>query len=420
LLKENGPDFLINNFCVNYAYPVLVFGEGDQSAQREWNTDLKNSMDLMDAIGAQLNTPYAQYDYDTTRPRGVSRKGLFVIRDTLFTKTYEAAISGLTKAFEPKLDYDPIKHDKYGMLVSTNMEPWSTAKGFLNVFRTELREAILRAIGQLKDLAAVHSFVIVDASDAEVFGEHVSSFRSAPHNYQTIAKFEFGLEDPETKVVTGNESVKYAVYSVYRQKLAELKTFLPLVISTKTPEIINDLLYREDNNQWFEADIWVGEDSPRISLGTQWLRVSDIILHKHFDPAALYPANEQYYVFGSADDKVYASHIITKYPNFHQLIQLDTTPPGISDLLRELGLEVTLAGVTTDADRTKSPLQPGFTYSSEFVREDNEPFASSFTVKRQVWFDTGLNTDTMVQKHPAQPHQHQRKFKAKHTHRRRI
>ncbi len=84
LLQENGPDFLINVFSVNYAYPILLIDE----TKREVNRDIKQSMALMSAIGSQLNTPYAQYDPDTTRPKGVSRKGLFVIRDTIFTETY--------------------------------------------------------------------------------------------------------------------------------------------------------------------------------------------------------------------------------------------------------------------------------------------------------------------------------------------
>lgn len=84
VLRNNGPDFLINNFVVNYAYPVLVFG----NETRTWNTSIDRAMDLMEAIGSQLNVAYAQYDADTTRPRGVSRKGLFIIRTTIFTETY--------------------------------------------------------------------------------------------------------------------------------------------------------------------------------------------------------------------------------------------------------------------------------------------------------------------------------------------
>jgi hypothetical protein len=81
LLQENGPDFLINVFAVNYSYPVLVF----DGVKRTQNVDLQQSMKLMDAIGEQLNS---HLDSDITRPRGVRRKGLFLIRDTLHTVTY--------------------------------------------------------------------------------------------------------------------------------------------------------------------------------------------------------------------------------------------------------------------------------------------------------------------------------------------
>jgi len=406
LLQESGPDFLINVFAVNYSYPVLVF----DGAKRKQNTDLKQAMRLMDAIGVQLNTPYAQLDPDTTRPKGVSRKGLFIIRDTIYTETYETAISNLTAILG--LDYTPTGPEldkEFSMLVSTNMEPWSNAKGFLDVFNAELRQAILRAIGQLHDEPETRSFVIVDAFNAEVFGEHISSFRSTSHNYQTIVKFEFGLVDPKTTVLSGNENVKYDLLQAYRQYLYQNKTYQPLVLTTKAKETLNSFLYKDDDKQWFEADIYVGLEHEK-HLGSFVVRVSDILLNNHFDPASTYPTNEKYFVFG-AENKVYASHIITEYPNYQHMVELQSVPPGISELLRELGVEVTLAGVSTAADRTAKPLQVGFTYPTELVRENSEVITSSLTVKADVWFSTSINdkpvlTEPAPQKHSIPPKRH--------------
>jgi hypothetical protein len=80
-LTEYGPDFLINVFAINYAYPVIIHpGE-----ERTKNESVKKSMELMSKIGSQLNSS------DTTTPKSVSRKGLFVIRDTLYKETYVSA-----------------------------------------------------------------------------------------------------------------------------------------------------------------------------------------------------------------------------------------------------------------------------------------------------------------------------------------
>jgi Pyridoxal-dependent decarboxylase conserved domain len=87
ILKEYGPDFLINVFAVNYAYPVIVH----EGQERKWNTSAKKSMELMGSIGEQLNIPYTQLDPDTTRPKGVSRKGLFIIRTNVYKATYVSA-----------------------------------------------------------------------------------------------------------------------------------------------------------------------------------------------------------------------------------------------------------------------------------------------------------------------------------------
>jgi hypothetical protein len=86
-LTEYGPDFLINVFAINYAYPVIIHtGE-----ERTKNESVKKSMELMNKIGSQLNIPYTVFSSDTTTPKGVSRKGLFVIRDTLYKETYVSA-----------------------------------------------------------------------------------------------------------------------------------------------------------------------------------------------------------------------------------------------------------------------------------------------------------------------------------------
>eukprot|EP00026_Physarum_polycephalum_P000190 Phypoly_transcript_00190.p1 GENE.Phypoly_transcript_00190~~Phypoly_transcript_00190.p1 ORF type:complete len:914 (+),score=131.37 Phypoly_transcript_00190:3323-6064(+) len=382
LLQENGPDFLINVFAVNYSYPVLVF-DGDKRTQ---NTDIKQAMKLMDAIGTQLNMAYAQLDPDTTRPHGVSRKGLFLIRDTVYTATYQKAITTLTKAVN--LTYDPTKDLEFCMLVSTTMEPWSNDKGFLDTFNTELRQAIFRSIGQLHDEPDLRSFVIVDAFNAEAFGEHVSSFRSTSHNYQTIVKFEFGLEDPDTNVLSGNENVKYDLLQAYRQYLYQSKTYQPLVLTTKKKETMFSFLYKDEGKQWFEADVYVGLAHEK-HLGSFLVRVSDILLYNHLDPGATYPANEKYFIFG-AEDKVYASHIISKYPNYQHMVELQHVPAGVSELIRELGVGATLANVSTTADPVANPLKVGSTYPVELIRENAEVIVSSITVRRDVWFGTSL------------------------------
>jgi hypothetical protein len=58
---------------------------------------------------------------------------------------------------------------------------------------------------------------------------------------------------------------------------------------------MHSFLYKDDDKQWFEADIYVGIEH-EYHLGSFLVRVSDILLHNHFDPAATYPANEGYFI----------------------------------------------------------------------------------------------------------------------------
>jgi hypothetical protein len=67
--------------------------------------------------------------------------------------------------------------------------------------------------------------VIVDALNAEMFGEIISSFRANSHAYQTIVKFEFGLGDPKIGMLRGNETVKHDMLQEYRQYLFQIQAY---------------------------------------------------------------------------------------------------------------------------------------------------------------------------------------------------
>jgi hypothetical protein len=72
----------------------------------------------------------------------------------------------------------------------------------------------------------------------------------------------------------------------------------PLVLTTKAKETLNSFLYKDDDKQWFEADIYVGLAHEK-HLGSFVVRVSDILLNNHFDPASTYPTNEKYFISSS-------------------------------------------------------------------------------------------------------------------------
>eukprot|EP00026_Physarum_polycephalum_P001910 Phypoly_transcript_01913.p1 GENE.Phypoly_transcript_01913~~Phypoly_transcript_01913.p1 ORF type:complete len:981 (+),score=109.53 Phypoly_transcript_01913:79-2943(+) len=383
LLRENGPDFLINLFAVNFSYPIFVF-DGEVRTQ---NTNLQQAIRLMEIIGEQLCAG--------ARPKGIRKKCLSLDRDTLKTKAYEKTITKLTKAIN--LQYHPMMDPEVSLLSSTITEPWPNPRRFLDTCNSDLRQSILRGIGQLNDEPETHAFVIVESFNAEMFGEHVSSVRASSQSYQTIVKFEFGLADSKTGVVKNNENVKHDMLHEYREYLYQIQAYEPLVLVTRVKETMHSFLYKDEDKQWIEVDIYVGL-SQEYLLGFYLVRVSDVLLNNHFDPAATYSLREVYFVFGSGD-KVYASHIITKFPNYHHMVHLQNPPPGISDSQRELGVEVTLVGVSKVADRTASRLEVGHTHDTEIKRENGDIVKSTLTVKRNVWFDTSCNEKPVPKLH---------------------
>ena len=50
-------------------------------------------------------------------------------------------------------------------MVSTNMDPWPSTTGFLDLFRRELRQSIFRSVGAMMEEPHLHGFVAADAGD---------------------------------------------------------------------------------------------------------------------------------------------------------------------------------------------------------------------------------------------------------------
>jgi len=260
-------------------------------------------------------------------------------------------------------------------LAITNMDPWPTAKGFVSEFQYQLRQSVLRSIGRLIETPHIHGFVLTDASGAEVFGDHFPVFTEVPHQYHLLVKFAF--ED---------EQVKVQFLQKYRERLATKPPgYHPLSLLNKEGLTLYDLLRAKT----FKADLWCGveftEPTPPLPLGEANLRVTDVILNYHFDPVAVRPATEKYYIYG-VQDKVYASHRIFAYPDYHQTIQLAAAPAGASQSLLDVGFEATLITVAGRGD--VNPLKENFGYPIEFLAEEGQVVSSSLVVKKDVWFDT--------------------------------
>lgn len=381
-----GSDLLINVFTVNFKWPLLAV-----VGPQEWNTSLKLANDVTGAIASDLNMAYTSTSSDTTTPIGASRKPLFLIRNSL--PLSQQIAKKIADRLIPSQKHDD---DKIGYLVNTNMDPWATSIGFFETFKFELRQAILRGVGRIKETPHLHAFVMCDiGSEEEVHGDHLPVFTESIHNYHLVVKIKL---------------VGVTVSDI--RKFLEKKSSQSILIANKDTN--KKTLYELIHNGVFDADIVNGFETGRPIIYQDKpvkAAISDVVVNHHFDPTrVIFPSspNEEYVLFGSATQKitrVYMSRVLYKKPDMQFLVELTEIPKCFSNFPKvllpaeflDLGVHITISDIPriniTDEQVNEGavplPLQVGTVYNFTFIQEGIET-CGELKVKRVVWFDYKL------------------------------
>ena len=354
LLQEIGPDLLINGFCINFEWPLL-----NPRNNRKENKSLSIANRVIDMVAADLNISSPSTVDDTTTPIGTSRKKLFLIRSEIDPITQIAVYDNLL----PQLGLPPELNVPLKFLINSNMDPWPTASGFLETFKHELNQSILRGIGAVMEDPHLHGFVAVDAGGAEVFGDHLPVFSEPQHNYHLIVKIAFESEE-----------IKNELLSIVKPGLNK-----PLIVTNRNNSTLHDLIYLEAG---FQSTMFIGFPSNDTIIPKPYkVTVTDIIRNEHFDPKPRHPSRFQYFIFGRKGH-IYMSHIIvfSKEPDFHHLVEIkgDFDP-----ILLELGFEATITG-PDNIDNTRLPP----VMCIEYVGKNRELISTKINCVSTHWYDS--------------------------------
>lgn len=167
-----------------------------------------------------------------------------------------------------------------------------------------------------------------------VFLSHLPMFMR-PHNYQVILHVSFGTAD-----------------STYRKDRkdnpgSKLYTFAPV------PFILPELFAGEGGaapkrtsfrgtlvRNHFEQPPAHPEEPAEIASGVD-ARVVDVVHHQRFLPDARPPEQLTYLLFGKGDEK-FVAHLVTRPPDFDQLVSVEVTGNSFSDEQLLRGIEVTV------------------------------------------------------------------------------
>lgn len=299
-LMENGPDLLINSFAVN----------------------LKNNSNPV--VHNQLNLAI----FNQLSHRDITTKNVY--RVPLFLTTSELLPGHRQDGFRQRLGLrcDTNEDQDLVYLVNTVMNPWQTSITWIKQVGEIFRNCVLNSIGEITDKETLHGFVIISAVSTknEVYVDYLPSFNKVSSQYQAVAKLK--IADPE----------RASKIRQYQKSLSSQ----PLFLRSVKPSTIHKLM-QKSSSETFRVELFdafpVKGSIPCLDVDVE-VNVIDVPRFQHFDLAIKhYPKHMTYWLFGDAEG-IYLSHVITKQPDFQQVVKLDNRPQNISMELIDLGIPI--------------------------------------------------------------------------------
>lgn len=191
--------------------------------------------------------------------------------------------------------------------------------------------------------AATHGMLVV--GEETVYLSHLPMFGHAQHDVQAILEVHFinDGDDPQDSYVDDRRSSGERVYTLKPERF-----FLHHLV---TPEPEQECLCE------FTGSLYRGhferEGATRLSEVT--INVDHVVHFRQFDPAAIASATLEYVLFGKGNER-FLAHLITRPPDFDQIVSVRVAGSELSD--DELRLGPTLS-VPRRANRVTERLRPG-------------------------------------------------------------
>ncbi|XP_057310436.1 L-tyrosine decarboxylase-like [Hydractinia symbiolongicarpus] len=301
-LRIVGPDALINTCAVN------LIGNSDNL---EAMNQLQN--DIFDETNAGVG-------------KNPKRVPIF-----LTTSTYEREKYGES--------LDQFKHrlgisadGNLDFLRNTCMSPFEANDLNVVVYGKLFRNVVLNCIGGLEvgglgDPKVHHTFVVAGKADDEhgrVFLDYIPSFSTAGKQYHVVLSMLPATDTDRDRLRNAQRN--------------QLSTFY---LKTKGATTMKNFL-RSDNT--FMMEVYKGTNANKICDVT--MKVDEVFRYFHLESLQAsehieYPEHQKYFLYGDTK-RAFISHVPTKSPDFHQVIELDELPHSVTPEMLDLGVIITI------------------------------------------------------------------------------
>ncbi|CAH0991026.1 hypothetical protein SIN8267_01127 [Sinobacterium norvegicum] len=228
--------------------------------------------------------------------------------------------------------------------------------------------------GSLADVPGNHGMFMV--GDKSLFLLHMPMFTNEKHMYQVILKAELSPE----------------MMSYYRQLRAENPSKAYNLINVDNDKFtLPDLKSGQVTS--FKATLFDGYSNDgggtpgKILKNNIAVKVSKVVVFRHFNFSIDRPAALNFIIFGEGDE-MHLSHYIARDPDFQQIITLSTDIDWLSEAQIESGVELSFAELPSMPTPCRSPLM-NKTYTVQFQGNPDIGRSLDLTDSKQIWFSTG-------------------------------
>jgi hypothetical protein len=197
-----------------------------------------------------------------------------------------------------------------------------------------------------------------------------------PHNYQVIMEVDLpddGTDSKANYIADRKAHPDTRVYTLDPERFAMVD-----LISDDTDKPIRSFkgdIYREHFERPGKTNI----------IPNATFNVKNIIYSHRFDPKAEDLKNLEYLLFGHGKE-IFMAHIITKPPDFDQVLAVDSVNPALTDGELNAGIRVTFPGKENNLTMR---LKEGETFQGERFRRDISEAKLEINIGKEIYFEEG-------------------------------
>ncbi len=221
------------------------------------------------------------------------------------------------------------------------------------------------------DQVAVHGMLLFGGKT--VYLSHLPLFGTTPHRYQVI------LEVALTKA-GGDPHADY-VQDRLRHPATKFYTFEPELF------VLPDLNPKNQLRSSFKGKIFRGHfERTGIAINRDVTATVTRVIHfREFDPQAAGLPQLEYFLFGKSQE-LFLAHLITKPPDFDQIVPVVKTDQPFTDEALGLSVPITFPGkMNAPAKRIKASSQ----VIGQMKKADGSPVQVKLQTKAELYFEAG-------------------------------